>query len=177
MIDPLKIAYKTLIEPPEKERLYYIRGIIREWAKDNRVPYVPVVFRGSIKYKRYKVDYIGCYAFSYRTKKGEIFLNREFWELMRKPGSDPTARAYWVGECLYILAHEFTHYLQFLRARLDPHKAFPLREYGKGHCERSFEDEAKKIAHEMSKGMVRRLFEGEISFAPRDGKFPIEVKA
>lgn len=63
----------------------------------------------------------------YSSDEEKIILNSEFVDLET-------------------VLHEYAHHLQFLRSGRDRSAAFPSRELGKLHCERSFEREAKGFA-------------------------------
>lgn len=144
----------------ETKSLQLSREILRIWSKQNKVKYVPPAFRGSLKYKRWKVNYTGIYVDNPRPR---IILNREHWK------SFATVTMWKLN--LLTLAHEFVHHMQFSRSGMKHDTAFPSFEFGKEHCKRKFEGEAKETSRMMTDQIVHRIESGEISLLPRDGVF------
>ncbi len=148
------------VKRDEARSLFLCREILRTWSKESKVRYVPPVFRGSLKYKRWKIEYVGLYVHDPRPR---IILNRESWRYK--------ATVPWWKENILTLAHEFVHHLQFVRSGMDAYAAFPLWEMDKVHCMRTHEGEAKSISKEMTDQIFDRISKGEISLLPRDGLF------
>ena len=150
----------------EVRSLMLCREILRTWSKQNGVRYVPPAFRGSLKYKRWKVDYAGLYVYDPRPR---IFLNRKTWSY----GATPW---FWKRN-LGTLAHEFVHHLQYVKSGMNWRIAFPSREFVKEHCQRLHEGEAKEISADIVDDVISRVERGEISLLPRDAFFGVPLSS
>ena len=160
--DPLLLHDRMLpsLMLDEAKSLRLCREILRAWSKQSGVRYVPPVFRGSFRYKRWKVDYSGLYVYDPRPR---IFLSRESWH---------TRATEWGWKHnLETLAHEFVHHLQYSRSGMNWRSAFPLAEFKKEHCKRKYEGEAKRMASHIVDDVMLRIERGEISLLPRDARF------
>jgi len=144
----------------ETKSLRLCREILRIWSKQNKVSYVPLVFRGSLKYRRWTVNYNGLYVYDPRPR---IFMNRASWKF--------NATVPWWKRNIECLAHEFVHHLQFIRAGMNSEKAFPSIEFSKEHHKRKHEGEANQISEMMVDQILHRIRMGDISLLPRDGMF------